>query len=52
VPASAGFQNKDDAIPIAPVRKKTPVTQRFAISTSLAFGGTNAAIVIGRETGV
>jgi 3-oxoacyl-(acyl-carrier-protein) synthase len=52
VPASAGFQNKDDAIPVAPVRKKTPITQRFALSTSLAFGGTNAAIVIGRETGI
>jgi 3-oxoacyl-[acyl-carrier-protein] synthase II len=52
VPASVGFQNKDDAIPISPVRKTTTVTGRFALSTSLAFGGTNAAIVIGRETGV
>jgi 3-oxoacyl-(acyl-carrier-protein) synthase len=49
VPASAGFQNKDEAIPISPVKKKTIITGRFALSTSLAFGGTNAAIVIGRE---
>jgi 3-oxoacyl-(acyl-carrier-protein) synthase len=52
VPASAGFQNKDETIPIAPVRKKTLINRSFALSTSLAFGGTNAAIVIGRETGV
>ena len=51
VPASAGFQNKDEAIPISPVREKTTISGRFAISTSLAFGGTNAAIVVGRETG-
>jgi 3-oxoacyl-[acyl-carrier-protein] synthase II len=52
VPASAGFQNKDEAIPISPVRKKTIITGHFALSTSLAFGGTNAVIVIGRETGI
>jgi 3-oxoacyl-[acyl-carrier-protein] synthase II len=52
VPASAGFQNKDEAISIIPVQNKTTVTGRFALSTSLAFGGTNAAIVIGREAGV
>jgi 3-oxoacyl-(acyl-carrier-protein) synthase len=49
VPASAGFQNKDEAIAISPVREKTLITGRFALSSSLAFGGTNAAIVIGRE---
>jgi 3-oxoacyl-(acyl-carrier-protein) synthase len=48
IPASAGFQNKDEAIPLAPVREKTFVNGRFAVSTSLAFGGNNAAIVIGR----
>ena len=49
IPASAGFENKDEAIPISPVREKTSITKKYAISTSLAFGGTNAAIVIGRE---
>jgi 3-oxoacyl-(acyl-carrier-protein) synthase len=52
IPASAGFQNKDEAIPLVPVREKTAVTGRYAVSTSLAFGGTNAAIVIGREAGL
>ena len=51
VPVSAGFENCDPAIPIAPVREKTSITGRYAISTSLAFGGNNAALVIGRETG-
>jgi 3-oxoacyl-(acyl-carrier-protein) synthase len=48
IPASAGFLNRDEAIPLAPVREKTPVCGRYAVSTSLAFGGNNAAIVIGR----
>jgi 3-oxoacyl-[acyl-carrier-protein] synthase II len=51
IPGSAGFENKDDAIPLAPVREKTAISGSYAISTSLAFGGTNAAIVIGREAG-
>jgi len=49
IPASAGFQIKDDKIRAAPVRERTKVSGRYAISTSLAFGGNNAAIVIGRE---
>ena len=48
IPASAGFLNQDEAIPITPVREKTSVSGRYAVSTSLAFGGNNAAIVIGR----
>jgi len=50
IPASAGFQNKDEAIPITPVREKTAISGRYAVSTSLAFGGNNAALVIGRGT--
>lgn len=48
IPASAGFVNRDDAIALAPVRERTLVKGRYAISTSLAFGGNNAALVIGR----
>lgn len=48
IPASAGFVNQDEAIPLAPVREKTAITGRYAVSTSLAFGGNNAALVIGR----
>ncbi|MBV5336804.1 MAG: beta-ketoacyl-[acyl-carrier-protein] synthase family protein, partial [Deltaproteobacteria bacterium] len=48
IPASAGFLHQDDAIPVAPVTEKTAVAGCYAVSTSLAFGGNNAALVIGR----
>ena len=48
IPGSAGFVHEDDEILLSPVREPTPITGRFAISTSLAFGGNNAAIVISR----
>lgn len=48
IPACAGFVNQDEAIPLAPVREKTAISGRYAVSTSLAFGGNNAALVIGR----
>lgn len=51
VPASAGFRSQDPDIPIAPVREETRISGRYAVSTSLAFGGNNAAIVIGRGVG-
>jgi len=46
IPSSAGFVNRDDEIPITPVTKKTPIYGHYAISTSLAFGGNNASLVI------
>lgn len=49
IPASAGFACRDEAIPLTPVTARTPVSGRYAVSTSLAFGGNNAALVIGRE---
>jgi 3-oxoacyl-[acyl-carrier-protein] synthase II len=48
IPASAGFVNRDEAISLAPVRKKSAISGFYAVSTSLAFGGNNAAIVMGR----
>lgn len=48
IPATAGFQNRDDEIPLAPVSALTNVQAQYAASTSLAFGGNNSAIVIGR----
>jgi 3-oxoacyl-[acyl-carrier-protein] synthase II len=49
VPATAGFVTPDDAIPLAPTKEKTNIKGRYAVSTSLAFGGNNAAVVFGRE---
>jgi len=49
IPASAGFDLQDDNIPVAPVKVRTEISGRYALSTSLAFGGNNAAVVIGLE---
>lgn len=46
VPASLGFREKDPEIPLTPVTQKTPICGHYALSTSLAFGGENAALVI------
>jgi len=47
IPPSVGFVNEDDEIGMSPVRQQTSIARRFAISTSLAFGGNNAALLIG-----
>ena len=49
IPGSAGFVHEDPEISLSPVRTVTPISGRHAISTSLAFGGNNAAIVISRS---
>ncbi len=49
IPASPGFENQDDEIPIGVVRERTGLMGGYALSTSLAFGGNNAAVVIGRS---
>lgn len=46
VPASAGFQTLDEEIGFFPILGKTNINGSYALSTSLAFGGSNAAIVI------
>jgi 3-oxoacyl-(acyl-carrier-protein) synthase len=48
IPGSAGFQNQAEDIPLAPVQNQTKISGDFALSTSLAFGGNNAALVIRR----
>jgi 3-oxoacyl-(acyl-carrier-protein) synthase len=49
IPASAGFCLQDDNIPVSPVMVRTEISGRYSLSTSLAFGGNNAAVVIGLE---
>jgi len=49
IPASPGFKSVDDQIAISPVTKITPVKGSFALSTSLAFGGINSALIISLE---
>lgn len=48
IPSSPGFRNKDEEIPVMPVKEETRIEGRYAVSTSLAFGGNNAALVLGR----
>jgi len=48
VPQSVGFEKADDVIGISPVTQKTVISGQYAISTSLAFGGNNSAIVIAK----
>lgn len=48
VPASAGFATPDPECRVVPTTALTPVDARVAVSTSLAFGGTNAVLVLGR----
>ena len=49
IPASPGFRIKDEGIPLTPVEEVTSIQGRYAVSTSLGFGGNNSAIVIGKE---
>lgn len=49
IPASLGFLNLDPEIGIAPINQKTQINSNYAISTSLAFGGNNSALVISRS---
>ncbi len=48
IPPSAGFEELDDEIGIAPVTEKKVIKGNYALSTSLAFGGNNSALVISR----
>ncbi len=46
IPASTGFVSKGDEIPVSPVTANTGISGSYAVSTSLAFGGNNAVIVM------
>jgi 3-oxoacyl-(acyl-carrier-protein) synthase len=46
IPGCAGFKKLDPDIPIAPVTQKAQIEGRFALSTSMGFGGCDAALVI------
>ncbi|MDY0190920.1 MAG: beta-ketoacyl-[acyl-carrier-protein] synthase family protein [Desulfuromonas sp.] len=47
IPASAGFNVQDPAIALSPVTSNTSFTGNIALSESLAFGGNNAALILG-----
>lgn len=47
VPATVGFSVPDEKLQLIPTTEHTSIQKRFAVSDSLAFGGCNAAIVLG-----
>jgi len=49
IPASPGFKDLDPEIGIAPVDQKTQISGKYAVSTSLAFGGNNSALIIAKN---
>jgi 3-oxoacyl-[acyl-carrier-protein] synthase II len=51
IPANAGFASPDPELGASPVTHITDIVKRVAVSDSLAFGGQNAALVLGIEWG-
>ncbi len=49
IPASVGYETPDDELAAQPLSRKQPITGRIAISQTLAFGGNNAAIIVGTQ---
>lgn len=48
IPASSGFVTPDPNLPATPVHQETSVHGTIAISQSLAFGGNNSVLIIGK----
>jgi len=46
LPGTIGFEVPDPACKIIPTDRLTDISGRFALSTSLAFGGSNSAVVV------
>ncbi|EHJ48847.1 Beta-ketoacyl-acyl-carrier-protein synthase I [Solidesulfovibrio carbinoliphilus subsp. oakridgensis] len=49
IPASPGFVEPDPALAVIPTTRSLALGSRIAVSDSLAFGGCNAALVLGGE---
>lgn len=50
IPCTAGFGEPDPAIPLTPTAGDCDVNGDFAMSISLAFGGNNSALILGRRS--
>jgi 3-oxoacyl-(acyl-carrier-protein) synthase len=49
IPASIGYTHPDPELPASPVDTPREITGRIALSQTLAFGGSNAVLVLGGE---
>lgn len=50
IPASVGFNEIDTEINIFPTQETTKIDKKYALSTSLGFGGGNAALIVSTDT--
>ncbi len=48
IPQNAGFSMEDPEIGFSPVSSSTYLDSEYALSTSLAFGGNNSALIFGK----
>jgi 3-oxoacyl-[acyl-carrier-protein] synthase-1/3-oxoacyl-[acyl-carrier-protein] synthase II len=48
LPATAGFEVPDPDLPAIPTTANTPINGGVALSQTLAFGGSNSVLVLGR----
>jgi 3-oxoacyl-[acyl-carrier-protein] synthase-1/3-oxoacyl-[acyl-carrier-protein] synthase II len=51
LPATAGFEIPDPDLPAAPTAANTPIRGEVALSETLAFGGSNSVLILGRGEG-
>ncbi len=49
LPLSAGFNEVDPNINLIPTRENTAIEKEYALSTSLGFGGGNAALIVSTD---
>ena len=48
IPATPGFETPDPQCMVTPAKQNLKVQAEFALSNSLAFGGNNSALILGR----
>ena len=48
LPPNVGFANKDPEVGLSPVAEPTSLQAETALSQSLAFGGNNGVLILGR----
>jgi 3-oxoacyl-[acyl-carrier-protein] synthase-1/3-oxoacyl-[acyl-carrier-protein] synthase II len=51
IPANIGFETADPALGGTPVTENTALAGTVALSESLAFGGNNAVVLLGKGEG-
>ena len=47
--SSRGFEEPDPELPVSPLRHPTALEGRFVLSLSIGFGGSNSALILGRD---